>query len=174
MQRAAQSWRLLSELTRACKPNGSCETHHICCIHYSAGQTSQQAPYSAAAPPRSRESKQTNLCTAINDALHIALENDPRYQYAIMIHKKCAQFKQKPHALTSILCPAQHVLLSFWPGLFCCVTCSRWCRALCFGEDVRFGGVFRCTLGLFERFGRDRVFNTPLSEQVVLCRFLKS
>ena len=40
------------------------------------------------------------------------------------------------------------------------------CRALCFGEDVSFGGVFRCTVGLFERFGRDRVFNTPLSEQV--------
>ena len=39
-------------------------------------------------------------------------------------------------------------------------------RALCFGEDVGFGGVFRCTVGLFDRFGRDRVFNTPLSEQV--------
>ena len=39
-------------------------------------------------------------------------------------------------------------------------------RALCFGEDVSFGGVFRCTVGLYERFGRDRVFNTPLSEQV--------
>ena len=35
-----------------------------------------------------------------------------------------------------------------------------------FGEDVAFGGVFRCTVGLLERFGRDRVFNTPLSEQV--------
>ncbi|KAE9392874.1 pyruvate dehydrogenase [Gymnopus androsaceus JB14] len=34
-----------------------------------------------------------------------------------------------------------------------------------FGEDVAFGGVFRCTLGLSEEFGRDRVFNTPLTEQ---------
>ena len=32
-----------------------------------------------------------------------------------------------------------------------------------FGEDVGFGGVFRCTLGLQEKFGKDRVFNTPLS-----------
>ncbi len=35
-----------------------------------------------------------------------------------------------------------------------------------FGEDVSFGGVFRCTVGLKERFGAARCFNTPLSEQV--------
>lgn len=44
------------------------------------------------------------------------------------------------------------------------------CRALCFGEDVAFGGVFRCSVGLLERFGRDRVFNTPLSEQARAVR----
>ncbi|CAG8793442.1 14402_t:CDS:2, partial [Dentiscutata erythropus] len=32
-------------------------------------------------------------------------------------------------------------------------------------EDVAFGGVFRCTMGLAEMFGKDRVFNTPLTEQ---------
>ncbi|OZJ03408.1 hypothetical protein BZG36_03596 [Bifiguratus adelaidae] len=37
--------------------------------------------------------------------------------------------------------------------------------AVVFGEDVSFGGVFRCTSGLAEMFGRDRVFNTPLTEQ---------
>ncbi|KAA8494801.1 2-oxoisovalerate dehydrogenase subunit beta, mitochondrial [Porphyridium purpureum] len=37
--------------------------------------------------------------------------------------------------------------------------------AIIFGEDVAFGGVFRCTTGLREKFGADRVFNTPLSEQ---------
>lgn len=37
--------------------------------------------------------------------------------------------------------------------------------ALCFGEDVKFGGVFRCSMGLREKYGIDRVFNTPLCEQ---------
>lgn len=34
-----------------------------------------------------------------------------------------------------------------------------------FGEDVAFGGVFRCTMDLKKHFGADRVFNTPLCEQ---------
>ncbi|KAF2279080.1 2-oxoisovalerate dehydrogenase subunit beta mitochondrial precursor [Westerdykella ornata] len=38
-------------------------------------------------------------------------------------------------------------------------------RVLVFGEDIQFGGVFRCTMNLAGDFGTDRVFNTPLSEQ---------
>jgi len=37
-------------------------------------------------------------------------------------------------------------------------------KAIIFGEDVKFGGVFRCTMGLNEKYGTDRIFNTPLSE----------
>ncbi|KAK3739011.1 hypothetical protein QZH41_010487 [Actinostola sp. cb2023] len=40
--------------------------------------------------------------------------------------------------------------------------------AVIFGEDVAFGGVFRCTVGLREKYGKDRVFNTPLSEQGIV------
>eukprot|EP01065_Artemidia_motanka_P050197 TRINITY_DN8532_c0_g2_i1.p1 TRINITY_DN8532_c0_g2~~TRINITY_DN8532_c0_g2_i1.p1 ORF type:complete len:347 (+),score=107.19 TRINITY_DN8532_c0_g2_i1:61-1101(+) len=37
-----------------------------------------------------------------------------------------------------------------------------------FGEDVAFGGVFRCSVGLRDKFGQDRVFNTPLCEQGIV------
>jgi 2-oxoisovalerate dehydrogenase E1 component beta subunit len=41
-------------------------------------------------------------------------------------------------------------------------------RTLVFGEDVSFGGVFRCSMNLASEFGPDRVFNTPLSEQGIV------
>ncbi len=41
-------------------------------------------------------------------------------------------------------------------------------RVLLFGEDVAFGGVFRCSMNLATEFGDDRVFNTPLSEQGIM------
>lgn len=41
-------------------------------------------------------------------------------------------------------------------------------NSVVFGEDVGFGGVFRCTSGLRERYGNDRVFNTPLCEQGIV------
>jgi 2-oxoisovalerate dehydrogenase E1 component beta subunit len=41
-------------------------------------------------------------------------------------------------------------------------------RVLCLGEDVAFGGVFRCTMNLQAEFGPDRVFNMPINEQGIV------
>jgi 2-oxoisovalerate dehydrogenase E1 component beta subunit len=37
-----------------------------------------------------------------------------------------------------------------------------------FGEDIAFGGVFRCSANLQTDFGSSRVFNTPLTEQGIV------
>jgi acetoin:2,6-dichlorophenolindophenol oxidoreductase subunit beta len=40
-------------------------------------------------------------------------------------------------------------------------------RVVLLGEDVACGGVFKTTLGLAERFGLERVWDTPISEQAI-------
>ena len=53
---------------------------------------------------------------------------------------------------------------SFYASMLVCFL--AWvCILVVFGEDVAFGGVFRCSLGLREKYGAERVFNTPLCEQ---------
>jgi acetoin:2,6-dichlorophenolindophenol oxidoreductase subunit beta len=42
-------------------------------------------------------------------------------------------------------------------------------RVVCLGEDIgAAGGVFKATVGLFERFGPRRVRDTPISEQAIV------
>ena len=42
-------------------------------------------------------------------------------------------------------------------------------RVCCLGEDIgAYGGAFRATEGLLERFGADRVIDTPISEQAIV------
>ncbi len=45
---------------------------------------------------------------------------------------------------------------------------ARDARVVCYGEDVAdYGGAFKLTKGLLETFGRDRCFNTPISEACI-------
>mmetsp|Transcript_685 Transcript_685/g.1806 ORF Transcript_685/g.1806 Transcript_685/m.1806 type:complete len:420 (+) Transcript_685:52-1311(+) len=83
-----------------------------------AEQSQWRKAYSSSVVGEQQATRRINLFTAINDALNIALEEDP--------------------------------------------------KTLIFGEDVSFGGVFRCTSGLLEKHGRERVFNTPLCEQGIV------
>ncbi|MDC9497405.1 MULTISPECIES: alpha-ketoacid dehydrogenase subunit beta [unclassified Pseudoalteromonas] len=49
------------------------------------------------------------------------------------------------------------------------ITMNEHPQACIFGEDVGyFGGVFRATSSLQEKYGKHRVFNTPLTEQGIL------
>jgi pyruvate/2-oxoglutarate/acetoin dehydrogenase E1 component len=41
-------------------------------------------------------------------------------------------------------------------------------RVVLIGEDLRQGGVFKTSKGLFERFGPERVWDTPIAEQAIL------
>lgn len=40
-------------------------------------------------------------------------------------------------------------------------------RVFILGEDIRWGGVYRVTAGLYERFGPERVIDTPIAEQAI-------
>merc|ERR1719159_1068574 len=40
-------------------------------------------------------------------------------------------------------------------------------QSVLFGEDVAFGGVFRCSAGLREKHGEGRVLNAPVAEQAI-------
>lgn len=48
------------------------------------------------------------------------------------------------------------------------ITLEKDPTSIVFGEDVAFGGVFRCTVDLLAKYGSHRVFNTPLSEQGIV------
>eukprot|EP00922_Rhytidocystis_sp_ex-Travisia-forbesii_P071136 GHVS01106152.1.p1 GENE.GHVS01106152.1~~GHVS01106152.1.p1 ORF type:complete len:403 (-),score=68.27 GHVS01106152.1:339-1547(-) len=95
------------------KPSSSLITQ---CRHLASPATAAAASTTTTTPRQDRgPTERMNLFTAVNNAMHIALETDP--------------------------------------------------TACVFGEDVAFGGVFRCSVDMREKFGASRVFNTPLSEQ---------
>jgi 2-oxoisovalerate dehydrogenase E1 component len=50
-----------------------------------------------------------------------------------------------------------------------CEAMDRDSRYFVFGEDVaEYGGCFKVTRGMWERYGKDRVINTPISEEAIV------
>ncbi|EER09378.1 pyruvate dehydrogenase, putative, partial [Perkinsus marinus ATCC 50983] len=85
------------------------------CLGGNAGTISFRSRAGSAAPASKEPSEKMNMFMAINSAMTVAMEENP--------------------------------------------------KTVVFGEDVAFGGVFRCTVNMRERFGPERVFNSPLTEQ---------
>jgi 2-oxoisovalerate dehydrogenase E1 component subunit beta len=100
---------------------------------------------------------------AINDAMRIALETDPT---ACVFGEDVGFGAQLPDAP---LQSRSHGRTSFFTR-----TCRAYTPSAMQGHtythgstlSLRAGGVFRCSVGLQEKFGKDRVFDTPLCEQV--------
>lgn len=111
--------RTMRTITNKMQLFGNCDNHTWRLL--SKKRSMKSAAAAAAASDVSSSGKKTKLqplYTSVNDALRIALQNDP--------------------------------------------------TASIFGEDVGFGGVFRCTVDLQKEFGPSRVFNTPLCEQGIV------
>lgn len=72
-----------------------------------------------------------NLCQAVNSALDVEMEKD-------------STSSKIYYQIKSFFCIVDCFLLYKWTIIFSLV---------CFGEDVAFGGVFRCTVGLQQKYG---------------------
>ena len=67
--------------------------------------------------------------------------------------------------------PAATEEMTFWQAVNSALRAELSARPelLVYGEDVGFaGGIFGCTRGLQKEFGRERVFDTPISESAIL------
>ena len=83
----------------------------------------------------SGSTKKMNLCQALQNCMDIALEEDPTTSF---IHIVFLQFL-----------PISNLDINF-----------KLNKTVIFGEDIAFGGVFRCTVGLREKYGEDRSFKS--------------
>ncbi|XP_076673439.1 branched chain keto acid dehydrogenase E1 subunit beta isoform X1 [Andrena cerasifolii] len=104
----------------------------------------------------------SKLCTRLLNT-RVTLVSNPRYvrrENARQIH-----FTYYPDKITDTADETEtmNMYQAINSGLR--IALARDPDAVIFGEDVGFGGVFRCTLNLQKEFGQDRVFNTPLCEQ---------
>lgn len=83
-----------------------------------------------------------------------------------LLHQTSKTFKNTPGLPTDGPSSRLNLFQSVNAGLRTALSADS--KVLCFGEDVAFGGVFRCTMDLQSEFGPDRVFNTPITEQGIV------
>lgn len=83
-----------------------------------------------------------------------------------LLHHSAETFKNSAHLPTNGTSKRLNLFQAVNEALFTALRSDD--KVLCFGEDVAFGGVFRCTTGLQDQFGSDRVFNTPITEQGIV------
>ncbi|XP_049860156.1 2-oxoisovalerate dehydrogenase subunit beta, mitochondrial isoform X1 [Schistocerca gregaria] len=88
--------------------------------------------------------------------------------YNFVFIRKSSHFKYYPDGITSD--KGKSLKMNMFQAINSAmdITLNKDPSAVVFGEDVAFGGVFRCTLDLQKKYGKDRVFNTPLCEQGIV------
>lgn len=94
------------------------------------------------------------------------LNNPIDFNTTPLLHHSKNTFKDTPGLPTDTSSKRMNLYQSVNDALRIALSASN--KVLCFGEDVAFGGVFRCTMGLQSEFGPQRVFNTPITEQGIV------
>lgn len=83
-----------------------------------------------------------------------------------LLHHTAETFKSTPGLPTTGPSTRENLFQSVNSSLWIALKTDQ--KVVCFGEDVAFGGVFRCTMGLQAEFGPNRIFNTPITEQGIV------
>lgn len=106
------------------------------------------------APVLTKASTYISTCTSL-DSLN-RTNKEARRNFSSELVKATAHMETKRMNMFTAINSAMHNIFEKDP------------TAILLGEDVAFGGVFRCSIDLQDRFGSERVFNTPLCEQGII------
>ncbi|KAJ5892781.1 thiamine diphosphate-binding protein [Penicillium tannophilum] len=105
----------------------------------------------------------STFATSSNGQLARRLNLPTDFSTSPLLHHKRDTFARTPGLPTAGPSTRLNLFQSINSALHTALASSD--RVLCYGQDVGFGGVFRCTFGLQKEFGKDRVFNSPITEQ---------
>ena len=97
-----------------------------------------------------------NLCQAVNNAMDLAMENDPSASKSGLLQNVAVEPQDLPVFEIDVHDYLWDVILSHSPYSPPPppLSLSLVPFEVVFGEDVAFGGVFRCSEGLQDRYGK--------------------